>query len=407
MSGVPAEPRFTVRRLNWKSPAEGWYVRLPGWTEIAAFDSPEAAESARRRREAEVRAAVNPFDCAGSFFELSTLPGPILLDWLMDGGLEPPPPTAPLADWRRWWAEAAPEMTADQRAHAWAGFDKLRFYETAERPGPAVVHVVLGVYWDLEYDRYVYEAGFEGGNPVRAFRSTRAAEAERLRVAADVQSEIRDNEYYAPALIEVGPRAERSRDPFADPRPREKRMTADDAPFAETAAVAVAADPGAVRVAGSVYIVQRLSWRWIVSKEDIIWVPLLPEEGRADGVPVAAFLTRKEAESLAWELDYVPRLYLNPFRFGHPEDLTSVAETGFRAVLGDTGLQLPADDWYMRLRWSVYPGDETRGVPAVPHPWPGWWNATADGMSAAQRDAVWDLLDQLRFHQVRELELRD
>jgi hypothetical protein len=71
-------------------------------------------------------------------------------------------------------------------------------------------------------------------------------------------------------------------------------------------------------------------------------------------------------------------------------------------------LDLPADDWYMRPQWSVYPeADEgIRGVPAV-HLWEDWWAATADGMSAAQRETVWDLLDQLRFYQVCELELRD
>ncbi len=41
------------------------------------------------------------------------------------------------------------------------------------------------------------------------------------------------------------------------------------------------------------------------------------------------------------------------------------------------------------------------------HPWADWWAATADGMSAAQRGAVWDLFDQLRLHEVRELPLED
>ena len=40
-------------------------------------------------------------------------------------------------------------MTAAERAHAWAGFDKLRFYDAAERPGP-VIHVVSSVSWALE-----------------------------------------------------------------------------------------------------------------------------------------------------------------------------------------------------------------------------------------------------------------
>ena len=117
-----SELRYVVRRLNWKSPIAGRYVRLPGWTEVAAFDAAETADADRRRREQEVRTAVNPFACAGSFFEMSSLPGPVLSDWLMDGGLEPPSPAAPFREWRAWWDAAAGSMTAAEWAHAWAGF---------------------------------------------------------------------------------------------------------------------------------------------------------------------------------------------------------------------------------------------------------------------------------------------
>ncbi len=400
---MPAESRSVVRRLNWKSPTAGRYARLPGWTEVATFDAAETADADRRRREQEVRAAVNPFACAGSFFELTSLPGPILADWLMDGGLEPPI-GAPFDQWRTWWDAAARTMTAAERAHAWAGFDKLRFYDAAERL-PAQVHVVLGVHWGQRYDDWL--APFEGGHPLRAFRSAPSAEVDRRQVGAGIRARLRQDEgYYRPAFVLVGARAEAGRDPFLNPRSGEVEV-GDDAPFSESVPVPITDDPGAVRAARSVYLVQRLSWSWQVSEGNVFWTPQLDPE-RADGVPVMAFLTRKEAEAFAWELDFVTRLYLNPFRFGHPADLSSVSEPGFRSLLGDTGLDLPADDWYMRPQWSVYPeADEgIRGVPAV-HLWEDWWAATADGMSAAQRETVWDLLDQLRFHQVCELELRD
>ena len=87
----------------------------------------------------------------------------------------------------------------------------------------------------------------------------------------------------------------------------------------------------------------------------------------------------------------------------HLGPATRSRPVGFRGVLGDAGLDLPADDWD-RVWQRDYPGATGLGHPG---PWTDWWAATADGMSAAQRDAVWDLLDQLRFHQVCELELRD
>jgi hypothetical protein len=403
---VSAESRYFVRRLNWKAPAAGRYVRLPGWTEVAVCDTAETADAERRRREQEVRAAVNPFACAGSYFEMSSLPGPVLADWLMDGGLEPPSPAAPFAEWRAWWDAAVGAMTPAERAHAWAGFDKLRFYDAAERSG-AAVHVVLSVNWTLDTERYVWEAPFEGGHLHRAFRSPATAEVERRRVAEEVDSVLRrDDDYYQILRVLTGARVQAGHDPFFEYRAGETEA-GDSAPLAETVAVPIADEPGAVRAVRSVYLVQRWSWSWYVSGGNVFWTQQLDPE-RAVGVPVMAFLSRKEAVALAWELDFVSRLYLNPFRFGHPADLSSVPERGFRSVLGEVGLDLPADDWYMRPQWSVYPdADEgVRGVPAV-HLWEDWWASTADGMSAAQRETVWDLLDQLRFHQVVELELRD
>ncbi|HVK19368.1 MAG TPA: hypothetical protein VM533_20710 [Fimbriiglobus sp.] len=395
--------RYIVRRLNWKSPVAGRYVRLPGWTEVAAFDAAETADADRRRREQEVRTVVNPFACVGSFVEMSSLPGPVLADWLMDGGLEPPA-GAPFDQWRAWWDAAAGTMTAEERAHAWAGFDKLRFYDAAERP-PGQVHAVLNVHWERRYDDW--SAPYEGGDPLRAFRSAAAAEVDCRQVGEGIRSSLRvDEERYRFSFVLVGARAQAGHDPFFEHRAGNVEV-GDSARFTEAAAVPVAGDLGAVKAGWSVYLVQRLSWSWHVAEGTVHWITQFDRE-RIDGVPVMAFLSRQEAEAYAWELDYVTRMYLNPFRFGHPDELSSVPEFGFRSVLGDAGLDLPAGDWHMRERWRVepYPDEGVRGVPAV-HLWEDWWAATADGLSAAQREAVWDLLDQLRFYQVRAIELRD
>jgi hypothetical protein len=423
---VSAESRYVVRRLNWKSPTAGRYVRLPGWTEVAVCDAAETADAERRRREQEVRAAVNPFACAGSFFELTSLPGPVLADWLMDGGLEPPAPAAPFAEWRAWWDVAAPAMTAAERAHAWAGFDKLRFYDAAERPG-AVVHVVLGVHWERDPERDVWTSPFEGGHPLRAFRSVAAAEAERMRNHEFFQVSLPTEDDYPPGYALVGARAEAGRDPFFDHRAGETEVTAADRPLADTVTVPVVDDVEAVRAAVRMFLVQRLSWTWHDTEGAIVWsLPRydlvttlrwmaavtgntsissqLRNYDRVDGLPVVGQLSRKAAESLAWELDFVARTHTNPFRFGHPSDLTSVNEVGFRAALRVVGLEGPSDSWPLPLGFADR-FEPPRLLPA--EPWEDWWAATADGMSATQRETVWDLLDQLRFHQVVELELRD
>jgi hypothetical protein len=224
----------------------------------------------------------------------------------MDGGLEPPSPAVPFADWWRWWADAPPGMTAAERAHAWAGFDKLRFYDAAERPG-AAVYIVLGVYWGYDFERYVQEAGFEGGYPVQAIRSASAAEVERLRVAAELRGRLRRDESYPPPLALTGARAEADRDPFFETRAGETRIEADNAPFAETASVPVSAGPEAVRAARRVYLVHRLSWTWRGSWGAITWGPQLdPDRSDSGGFSVMRGWTCRRTTGIGCGREIIP-----------------------------------------------------------------------------------------------------
>lgn len=47
-----------------------------------------------------------------------------------------PPPSDVLRDWRVWWVEARPRLTAPLHGQLVARFDKLRLYAVAELPAP-------------------------------------------------------------------------------------------------------------------------------------------------------------------------------------------------------------------------------------------------------------------------------
>ena len=184
-------PRFVVHRLNWRQ-AGGGFVRLPGGTRVAAFHTFEEADLDRALREEEVRARVNPFKCGTTWHALTTLPQPIFLDWLQDGGLLPMEAwTTRAADnislraWAEWWQRIGHTLTAEQTAHLWEGLNHVRFFDVIERTASQVAFAVVRVMW--EYNGSWYEPGEEGGRTVRAFRSRECAEAERERLEADAR----------------------------------------------------------------------------------------------------------------------------------------------------------------------------------------------------------------------------
>ncbi len=139
--------QYVVRGLGWyQSPHGDPYTRqLPGAAVVATFDTFDAADDHRAALEADARAGENPFRFGGGFvFFQSSLDGPRLHDWLMDAGIEPPSSELRHADWREWWVAFAHTWTADQLAHAWAAFDKVRFFDVTEA-APFTAHVFLGI----------------------------------------------------------------------------------------------------------------------------------------------------------------------------------------------------------------------------------------------------------------------
>jgi hypothetical protein len=179
-----SESRFVVRRLNWRE-AGALIVRLPGEVRLASFDTFEAADADRARREAQVRDRVNPFRCGAAWHALTAFPEGVFRDWLSDVALAPPD-GATLGDWAQWWADGSAAWPAEHRARVWEGLDRVRFFETIERPASAVAYAVMRVLW--EYNDSWYDPGTEGGLTVRAFRSRERAETECARLEAEART---------------------------------------------------------------------------------------------------------------------------------------------------------------------------------------------------------------------------
>jgi hypothetical protein len=196
-------PRFVVRRLNWRVAGE-CFIRLPGEVRLVSFGTLEEADADGARREGEIRARLNPFRCGTAWHALTTMPQAVYLDWLQDADLFPPlafaepalTGTIPLGEWAEWWLKVAHRLEADQVAHAWAGLNRVRFFEVVERPASAVAFAVVRVMW--EYNDSWYEPGSEGGRTVRAFRSRDRAEEECARLEADARREW-DGRYWVEA----------------------------------------------------------------------------------------------------------------------------------------------------------------------------------------------------------------
>lgn len=180
-----SESRFVVRRLNWRE-AGALIVHLPGEVRLASFDTFDAADADRARREAQVRERVNPFRCGAAWHALTAFPEGVFRDWLSDVSLAPPSEGATLGEWAQWWADGSAAWPAEHRARVWEGLDRVRFFETIERAASAVAYAVVRVLW--EYNDSWYEPGAEGGTTVRAFRSRERAEAERARLEAEART---------------------------------------------------------------------------------------------------------------------------------------------------------------------------------------------------------------------------
>lgn len=226
---MPEKPtHFVVSRLNWRRLRNGaGFLRLPGATRVAAFETADEAAAFRWAAECRDRRAVNPFfpGRPAAVAEVSQLPEPILRDWLADHGIDSP---AAGVEWADWWTAAEPAWDDNARAAAWEKLN-VELYSVDERPRRELAYAVVQLTW--EYNDDWYYAAEEGGRPTKAYRSRSRAEAEcRLRNA-----EARDEwqQRLQPAMEQHGYRPFDMRGrPFTEESPfepkRQPRLEAND-----------------------------------------------------------------------------------------------------------------------------------------------------------------------------------
>ena len=358
--------RYTVRRLGWYQPPHGdAYTRwLPGAEPVAAFDTFDDAEMYRRELEAAARPGENPFRFGGaSVFFQSSLDGPRLHDWLMDAGIDPPASELRHADWRAWWSAFAHTWSADQLAHAWAGLDKVRFFDVAAASGAAHLLVLIG--WGRSAPGTL-TASVEGGRVEGAYRSAARAEAERT---ARDRALTGGYDYRGARYFDYEHRA--GYDPL------DQNVTLARATFFEVLAV-----PSDVpRFAGGGHLVQRRSV--LAPAQNYGWHRRSPADAR---VPVALFATRAAAVEALGALAADAQRAANPFAFVEPGE--GVATNPARADLARLRLPLPVPATDRRAEWLE------------------WYDLCQDELSDDQRAAVWNLCDRPLF-EVRRVEVSD
>lgn len=386
--------RFTVRRLNWQAvPGPGpAFVRLPGATPLAEFDTPDAAYFDWGRRELAVRRGVNPFRCGAGLAAVTTLPAFALRDWLLDAGVRPPKSDSfARTRWAEWWDAAASGWSPDQRAKVWEALDKLRFYDVIPRPADASVFVVAtaGVN-DLAIRAHRH---LEGGNLHQAFR--RRADAEAYR---DLLQEAQ----FGP---QWGGNRRPSRNPFRAWEPEPEPANESRVHVAEVLY------PDGVRAAsgGSVFVVARIgldaesatfSDEMPVEPLTSFRVSVLRSPSQRDWyywdadterdppeelvVPEAAFADRSAAEAFAAAADRDFRRFVNPFA------LSDLAGWVNRRWLGTERLAAFGPE---------FPRPDRRTADALAR----WWARHVDPLSDDPFHAAWDIFHRLRFYRVVEL----
>lgn len=175
---------YVVQRLNWvrqddyaDGSVKGLLFRIPGVIRLQSFDREADAQAERERLEEKARRWVNPFLCGGAHLRHQTsFDTDRLHDWLLDGGIEPPPLEKGKRNWVKWWPKAKESLDEPRWQHFWKALDRLVFHEVIIRPRKPVVYVLGQIGW--RYNDQGFDSQPEGSKPMKAFRSRERAEAE-------------------------------------------------------------------------------------------------------------------------------------------------------------------------------------------------------------------------------------
>lgn len=365
------ESQFIVRRLGWHQNPHGdnYTRRLPTAEPVAYYDTFDEAEYDRRRREYQTRTGENPFRFGGAtlYFQTS-LDGPRLHDWLLDGGIEPPIDQLRHRDWREWWDAFAHTWSESELAHAWQGLDKVRFFDVVEEEPTEIFRVVVEVQF-ANGNRAFLDADREGGTPIGIYRNARTALAACEQLNRERRGEgIYRGHYYLRLGGRIG---------YGD-RGRDGQLIR-EAVFFEVTPI-----PGNVPPhSGAGFLVQRRAF-------DTLGRGCHNREGQDTGsrVPVRLFADRASANAFRDELIALTREVMNPFQVFTPL-MARRSEVEFTALIEQLGTPLP---WPVNLR---------------PELWREWWDLCQDEITVEQRVAAWELFADQPLFEVLKMEVHE
>ncbi|MCE9561723.1 MAG: hypothetical protein K8U57_06670 [Planctomycetes bacterium] len=378
---MPPITRYFVRRRNWRwSPGNdltprGWVCFPgPGHT-VAEFDHFDDAQHDWGKREAEVRRKFNPFEC-GPLSMVSSLPEPILRDFLKDTGIEPP--EAGIA-WDAWWPANRERLSEEQQARVWEAVDKVRFFEITEETAGAEVHVVVDVLWERRDELYVAE--YDGGELIRACRySQRAGEIARGR---SQQRRFTAGSGTAGTPL-ANCRPSNVPDPFTAGSTRLLQLL--QAPFSEV--LTVPFDDTAEELQSTAPFPPGT---WLNRNERLAIVLRLDfapgdEEFRSTGadwgVPIKAYADWEKAKAHQEELVREAQRTFNPF---------SISTTP-ASLLGRRAFAAPEPD-VLRLCAEI-------GLPPSEGDWRQWWAELVTTLPEIKRDLFWREFKNVQFYSV-------
>jgi hypothetical protein len=337
-------------------------VCFPGpGAEVAGFESFDAAEADRTLREAAVRLKMNPFEC-GPLPAVTTLPDPILRDFLMDAGVEPPAAGVPWADW---WTATRATMSDEHQVRVWRAADKVRFFEVTEEPDGPQVHVVVDVTWEERAGVHVAE--WDGGELIRACRSLKRA-GEIARGRATQRRITLAGQHAVDAAPFADCRPSHVPDPFAPGSTHLLRLPR--ASFSEVVSIPFEDTDDPRAISGD-----RVS---VVVRHDHAAGQFGFRTTSGDaGVPVGAFTDWEVARGEAREREREARSWFNPFRIS----------ATFAGQMSEESRELEA---LCRTVGVVFPCDGEAEC---------WWSEGVAVLPEAKRDIIWDWLG-VRFYSV-------
>lgn len=359
------DTHFAVRQLGWHQDPHGdrYTRRLPTAEVVATFDNFDDAEYHCRAREFAARRGENPFRFGGeAHYYQSSLDAMRLHDWFLDEGIEPPECQLRHSDWRDWWGAFSHTWTEYQIAHAWQGFDKVRFFDVAAEAPDALWMVIEIGFAEAGYN--ARDAEREGGRTTGLFRTEPAANAHRDRLNANRRAVTFDWRQFRYRL-RLGYRG--------DDDSRELH----EAIFFEVLRV-----PGQVpRQAAQGFMVQRRAF-------DPNGYVCHTQSGRDTGsrVPVRTFADRAGAEAHRDELLKLAHATMNPFQVYTPT-MTGLGDEEFAAAVSRWSAPLPAPEIFRPALWRE------------------WWDLCQDEVTAEQRELAWALFADHPLFEVLPVEV--